>query len=330
MADAMIEAEDRLSTFVANCRHREKGGLPMNLRMLRLTVLVAALLAGGMAAEGSTSVVPSVPGLYALTFDVSNGDQRAYLLYLPPGYDPARVEPFELIAMFHGGGQSAVSFATNPGMLRLHELVEAQNRIVVFLQGSLGTSVFDLGVWNFYSFGRDDVLYTQELLDHFAVTLNIDEARVFAAGFSMGGRFVHELGARDPGRFRAIAVVEGYYGTTVIEPVPPPVGTMLPVFIVHGDADHVVEIAGGNPAPLGGTYLSAQDAYDRWYANDSCTTLSYTIYLAGAEYLTTACQFGTFRNVLKFVTVYGHGHSWPVASDGYDASNSMLLFFDQQ
>ena len=47
-------------------------------------------------------------------------------------------------------------------------------------------------------------------------------------------------------------------------------------------------------------------------------------------YLTSACQYGTFHNVLKFVTVYGLGHSWPTATNGYDASTSMLQYFDQQ
>lgn len=302
----------------------------MNKLLHLSNVLVVLGLMYAPSLPAVTDPVPSAPGAYGLAFDVSNGEQRAYGLYLPPAYDPLRPEPYSVVAMFHGGGQSAFSFAGRPGMQALQGLVDARDsEVVVFLQGRRGTSVTTRGIWDPGGIVKDDVLYTQELLDYLGASLNTDPDRVFAAGFSNGGRMVHELGAQDPGRFLAIAAVAGYYGTTVAEPVPPPAGTLLPVLIVHGDADPTVPYLGG-PTLFVGDFLSAQDAYDRWYANDGCTLISYTIYLADSDYLTTACEFGTFRNIIKFYTVYNHGHSWPVAADGLDASASMLQFFDQQ
>lgn len=279
----------------------------------------------------ATSAVPQTPGLYALLFDLSSGPQRAYLLYLPPGYDPVRPEPFEMIFMFHGGGQSALGFAGSPGMLKLHEHAQADDRIVVFLQGTEGATVSALGQWETDPAIRDDLGYTEELLDHLEAELNVDTTRVFAGGFSNGGRFVHELGTVMPDRFRAIAAVESFYGTTTSEPAGPPPGTMLPVFMVAGLDDLVLRYAGGGPTGL----LPQQDGYDSWYADNGCTLPTWTINVVGAPHDYTACVSGTYRMILQFVTVDTIAaplhHAWPtLANSGYEATNGMINFWDQQ
>ena len=140
-------------------------------------------------------------------------------------------------------------------------LADVQGKIVVFAQGTLGTGVVARGTWDTTGAMRDDLLYAEELIDELAASLdlNADPARVLAAGFSMGGHFVHALGADTPATFRAIGVVSGFYGSTIAEPPPPPAGTLLPVFIVHGDADVTVPIAGGDPVAGGGLRLSADE-----------------------------------------------------------------------
>ena len=282
-----------------------------------------------------TGPVPTTPGLYARLFGLSTGPQRAYLLYLPPGYDHTRVEPYEMIFMFHGGGQSALSFAGRPGMLKLQEHAEDDDRIVVFLQGTQGVTFWTPGYWETDPAVRDDLLYTEEMLDHLELNLNVDVDRVFAGGFSNGGRFVHELGSVMPDRFLAIAAVESYYGTTTSEPAGPPKGTMLPVFMVAGLNDQVLPYGGGvGTGP--NDFLSQQHGYDSWYADNGCTIPTSTINLAGAHYDKTACVSGTYRNILQFVTVDAiafppNDHAWPTfANSGYEATNGMIGFWDAQ
>ncbi len=288
----------------------------------------------GEIGQPITGPVPTLPGAYARAFDVSNSDQRAYILYLPPNYDQLRTEPYPMVALFHGGGQSAASFAGRPGMQQLKSLVDVDEKIVVFLQGTTGLTVWTPGLWDSSGVFRDDVLYTEELLDHLNANLNVDEDRVLAAGFSNGGRFVHELGNQIPDRFLAIGAIGAYYGTNLSQPVwAGAPGTMLPVFMAHGQNDSTLPMAGG-PAPFGATYLPTQDGYDTWYANNGCTMPTLMIFLADAEYQKTGCRTGTFRNIQQFVTVFNiaanGGHAWPVVSDGYDASRGLLNFFDQQ
>jgi poly(3-hydroxybutyrate) depolymerase len=283
-----------------------------------------------------TGPVPELPGFYARLFDLSTGPQRAYLLYLPPGYDETRPEPYEMIFMFHGGGQSALSFAGRPGMLKLQEHADADDRIVVFPQGTEGITVTTAGYWETDPAVRDDLLFTEELLDHLEGELNVDTDRVFAGGFSNGGRFVHELGSVMPDRFLAIASVESYYGTTTSEPAGPPAGTMLPVFMVAGMNDDVIPYGGGIGSGGATDFLSQQYGYDSWYADNGCTIATSTIWLGGAHYDKTACVPGTYRNILQFVTVdeidFGaDDHAWPTFDNsGYEATNGMVNFWDAQ
>ena len=278
----------------------------------------------GGAQQALTDGVPTGPGGYELAFEVSTGDQREYFLYLPDGYLQNRAQPYPLVAMFHGLGGSAASFAATLDAAGLRDLANQQDKIVVFLQGTLGLTITQQGFWNLGSGGRDDVLYTQELLDHLASELDVDETRVFAGGHSLGGRFVHELGARDPSRFRAIADVSGFYGTPAGEPAAPPAGTLLPVLIVHGAVDPVVPLAGG---PV---FLPTEYNYTSWYANDDCTEPTNRLLSIFWDIETTVCRAGTTHPIIQRVIVSGLDHHWPRTADGFDASSEMLDFFDMQ
>ena len=301
-------------------------------RNVGAAVVLLVSMGGASVAQAITDPIPQAAGTYALRFDVSNGDQRAYILRLPAGYNPARAVPYPLVVMFHGGGQSATSFSNRPGMLRMATLADVQGKIVVFAQGTLGMGVVKRGTWDTTGAMRDDLFYAEELIDELAASLdlNADPARVLAAGFSMGGHFVHALGADTPATFRAIGVVSGFYGSTIAEPPPPPAGTLLPVFIVHGDADVTVPIAGGDPVAGGGLRLSADDSFSRWLTNDSCTEIIGGLLLPTHAPFSTNCQAGIANPKIQFTTVFGLGHHWPIAADGYDASARLLAFFDAQ
>ena len=180
---------------------------------------------------------------------------------------------------------------------------------------------------------RDDVLYTQELLDYLALAINVDETRVFAAGHSLGGRFVHELGTRDPERFRAIADVSGFYGTTIGQPAAPQPGTFLPVLIVHGVLDWIVPPEGG-PGLLfpNVSFQPTQFTYDSWYANNDCTEPTVQLLSILWYIQQTDCTASRPVPAVEFVSVSFHGHRWPAVAlgDFYDASSQMLAFFDSQ
>lgn len=310
--------------------------MPTSTRALP-PLLVALLLSGCAPSEeigGAALPITELPtdaGGYALDF-VSNGDQRSYILYLPAGYDPERVPGYPLVAMFHGLGGGAANFAAQMEDAGLRDLADDQGKIIVFFHGKVDSEVTELGGWwNLTTTGRDDVLFTEQVLDHLATGINVDETRVFAGGHSMGGAFVHALGTRVPERFRAIADVSGFYGTTGGQPSPPPAGTLLPVLIVHGYDDPVVPYAGGVVVlPFIGpvNFLPTQDTYDSWYDNNDCTEASNLLLGQFWTIELTDCRATEADPILFFVSVAGLEHHWPTEADFYDASSEMLAFFD--
>jgi poly(3-hydroxybutyrate) depolymerase len=287
----------------------------------------ASTVSLSVATSAITDPVPNAAGRWDLRFDASNGDQRAYILRLPAGYNPARPVPYPLVLLFHGAGQSADSFYGRPGMVRMAMLADAQGKILVFAQAALGPAVNVPGAWDTTGAFKDDLLYASELLPFVLGNTNADPARVLAAGFSNGGHFTHFLGATTPAMFRGIGVVEGYYGSAAQPPpAAPPIGTLLPVYIVHGDADATVPIGGGGA----GGFTSAAFAYASWYNNDTCTALSAIPVVPPANFTfeVTGCKAGAPTDTLRFTTVFGLGHLWPVAADGFDASARMLAWFN--
>ncbi|MEM6292351.1 MAG: hypothetical protein AAGA54_13845 [Myxococcota bacterium] len=284
----------------------------------------------GDVAWRATSVVPSTPGYYSLDFEQADGTQRSYLLFLPPGYDETGSDTYELIMMFHGGGQSAIDFAGSGGMLKLHDHALADDRIVVFPNARPGLNPALDGLWITNPVLRDDPGYAEELLDHLEAELQVD--RTFAGGYSNGGRLVHELGTTMVGRFTGLAAVNSYYGNAFSgTPAGPPAGTTTPIFLANALNDTVVPYAGGSWQG----FTPAQDAYDAWYADNACNLITRTYNITTATYDATACTFGTFRNIIQFVTVndvtsFAH-HEWPTsANSGYEATNGMINFWDAQ
>lgn len=281
----------------------------------------------------TTSPVPSAPGGYALEFDQSNGLTRSYILYLPPGYDETRTEPYEMIFMFHGAGQSALEFAASGGMAKLKEHADNDDRIVVFPQGRLGNNVALPGVWMPVPAFRDNVGFVEELLDHLEGELNVDTDREFAGGYSNGGRFVHQLASELSDRFLAFAAVSSWYGGGFSGMPPgPPAGTTVPMFMANTLTDDVIPYA-GSPGLFG--YTSAQDAYDNWYADNGCTRPTLTYNITTASYDRTVCHLGTYHHILRLVTVNDvaspQHHAWPTfANAGYEVTNGMVGFWDAQ
>lgn len=295
-------------------------------------VFPVILLAMTSQAQAVTSPVPDLPGTYALTLDTSDGNERSFILYLPDDYDETRPNPFPLVAMFHGLGGSALGFAVTLEASGLRTLADDQDKIVVILHARIGSSVTTAGAWDLTGAVKDDVLYTEELLDHLGAELNLDETRVFAAGHSLGGRFVHELGSRIPERFRAIADVSGFYSIQGVGPAAPPAGTFLPVLIVHGTADLVVPIAGGAGSLFPNVLFDPTEVgYNAWYTNNGCTEPTTVINGIVSIIRRTHCDASRSSPAIEFVAVSALEHQWPdIPGENYDASSQMLVFFDNQ
>jgi polyhydroxybutyrate depolymerase len=198
--------------------------------------------AGG-AGGGLDGAVPSMgcgmaaPPTGPLTIDVA-GTMRDYILRLPDGYDPA--VPHRIIFAFHGASGSAVQVDNgDPPNADLEPTgpyygIKAESVDTIFVAGQA------VGSWSTST--TKDVDYVKALLAQLESTLCIDESRIFATGFSMGGIMtINNVGCRQADVFRAIAPMSGQ-----IQDCP---GTApIAYWSSHGTGDTTITIDKGRTA----------------------------------------------------------------------------------
>jgi predicted peptidase len=163
-------------------------------------------LALGIALLANVPVVPAAPQVQ--TDDLMQQPQtfkakinRAltadYLLFLPKGYQPKGAQRWPLILFLHGAGERGqdlrkVAVHGPPKIVKQRPDLPF---IVVSPQCPDGQS------WS------DDVVLA--LLDHVLKKYQVDPARVYLTGLSMGGFGTWSLGVKYPERFAAIAPICG-------------------------------------------------------------------------------------------------------------------------
>jgi len=153
---------------------------------------------GGEAPESSPGCGSEAPPAAGpRTIDIE-GTEREYILTLPSDYDPDH--PYRLIFGFHGAQYDAewVAGGEEPLTGPYFGLEEEAMGSAIFVAGQALP-----GSWS-NSDGRD-LAYVQGMLEFLKAELCIDERRVFATGFSMGGIMTARVGCVLGDAFRAIA-----------------------------------------------------------------------------------------------------------------------------
>jgi len=123
------------------------------------------------------------------------GANRTYSIAVPATYDPARRYP--VVFAFHGDGGDGAS-ARNAFKF---ETAHGGDAIFVYPNGTGKT-------WDLDTFAADknkDVQLVQALVDSVKTQYCVDEAKVYAAGFSRGGFFANHVGCQLGGTVRAVA-----------------------------------------------------------------------------------------------------------------------------
>ena len=202
----------------------------------------AALVLVAACADATYPTVDE--GFHQRTLEV-DGVARAYTVYVPPTYDPALKWP--VILFLHGGGQRGTD-----GLKPTEEgigphLLEAPQRwpaIVLFPQIGEGE------IWQDAS-----ALVALAALDSAQAEFNVDRARIYATGLSLGANGTWYLGYHHPERFAALVPIAGTAsGPPRLPAFVPGSATeahariaerlsSVPIFVVHGEEDGVVPVS---------------------------------------------------------------------------------------
>ena len=229
----------------------------MRLRQIvtAVSVVLSATAAHGQSAVTSTPScdLPHRTGVSSQQL-VSGQRQRAYRLFVPPGYDGHLRLP--LVLDLHGSGGTSADQARTSGF----EMLSASERFIVATLDAEG------GRWNVpvQESRADDVAYVRDVIAQVAARVCTDEMRVYATGFSGGGRMTSLLACQLGSRIAAVAPVAG------LRFPGPCTGRPVPVLAFHGLAD-AQNPYDGHAAGRGAEWLeSVPDALASWARHNSC------------------------------------------------------------
>jgi polyhydroxybutyrate depolymerase len=215
-------------------------------------ILPAADKAPATATQAESFAKPSTdnrsgvtgPGEYDKTIKV-DGNDRHYILHVPPAYDVSK--PMPMILALHGMGGSAASFEQRT---RLNDIADREGFIVIYPDS---TDWFNQKDWKTWDTGDgiippgkhvDDTKFLRRVIDDTQKDLNVDDKRIYMAGVSNGGMMtMHAAGALSD-KLAAVAVVSGAMSGREQSPTQP-----LSVINIHGTNDSVIPINGIEAVP---------------------------------------------------------------------------------
>jgi polyhydroxybutyrate depolymerase len=229
-------------------------------------------------------------------------------LFVPPGYDGHQRLP--VVLDLHGSGGSAADQAGTSGL----ETIAARERFLV------ATLEAEDGLWNVpvRSTRADDVAYVRDVLGHLAARVCADETRVYATGFSGGGRMTSLLACRLGSRLAAVAPVAGLRWPGPCD------GPPVPVLTFHGLADGQNPYDGHAPGRGAEWFESVPDALAGWARHNGCTGDVKTDDPPGP--LSTLRYDGCRDGVeVRMIRIDGLGHTW--AQREVDTTGVMWQFF---
>jgi len=213
------------------------------------------LAVGGCASLATHVAVAAGETEHTLT---SSGVTRSYLLHVPAGYDGKSIP---LVFNFHG---SLLVPQDQVDSSQLGAVADREGFAVVYPAG-----VFAAGnlrnAWNpDREQGVDDIQLVRDIIEDVAHTIDVDRSRVYATGFSGGGRITSRLACELSDVLAAAAPVAGlqyYAGCTPARPIS--------ILTIHGNADRFnhYELRDDSPPYW---HMGVETAVEQWRVANGC------------------------------------------------------------
>jgi polyhydroxybutyrate depolymerase len=262
---------------------------------------------GSAGAQGCPSEV-FTPGDHAGTLE-HDGVLRSFIVHVPAGDDTS--QPLPLVLNFHGATSTSEA---QQSLSRMDVKADAEGFIVVYPEGSslhwnAGDCCGDAA-----TNGVDDVGFARALVAHVSEHACVDAQRVFATGFSNGGRMSYRLGCEAADLFAAIAPVAGVksYPDQANSPGCTP-SRPVPLLDIMGTADERIVAQPGQIA--------------EWAALDGCGGAPQESYRQGAHFCKTYAQCATATAAsVTYCQVEGVDHTWPNV-EGFSTNDRIWELF---
>ena len=232
-----------------------------------------------------------------------DGLTREYSIYVPASYDGTT--NFPLLFNLHGGGGTNSDWQAASDM---RPIADTADIILVYPQARPDPSDGNSFNWIPKVPGTfDDVPFFSSLIDTIASNYQIDQNRIYACGYSLGGDMTFELGCKLNNRIAAIAPVARTMQAnpnSFCSPVHP-----TGVLTILGTDDLVSPY---NGIVFGGIeyYISAAATHIYWATHNNCdaTATMSTVSPSVERYTWSTASGCAYVEELK---VIGGGHDWP-------------------
>ena len=254
---------------------------------------------------------------------VTTSGARRYRLYKPPG--ASKSAPAPLFVLLHGCDQDAVAIACSS---RIHGLAVREG--VVVLCPEQDRLANPQSCWNWFETRSGRALAEAALImaaiDQACALHGADPTRVAVAGLSAGASMAALLALRYPERFKAVAMHSGIapgaahstatamaamQGRRAPGPLPADTAALPPLLVIHGSADHIVNVRNGRAAA------------QLWADAGGATPGAPRMVQRGARYAATVTDFKKGpRLVATLCEVAGLGHAWSGGAAGQPYSDA--------
>ena len=294
---------------------------------LRATATGAFFLAAGAAFAGCGQ--PMTPGLHPVTIE-TDGIERQAVYFVPSPYTGKDKLP--VVFDFHGSNSNPV------GQLKRSswdKVAEKNGFIAVALQGSLSGKAPGTYGWNVPHVqvsqailpngaqgGQDEIAFIEDAVEEVKEDLCVDPNRIFASGYSGGGRMLSAYVCSGQDDFVAAGFVNSLRAGRPVEtdgkwgPDAANCNPAKPISIVAfaGEKDAQNPYAGGGSAYW---QYGFKTAIKRWTDLDGCKGNGNAKTVEGVTYT----MYGTCTNGARIATyVFEKGtHDWPRPSEAREA-----------
>lgn len=251
------------------------------------------------------------------------GRGRAWIVYTPPNYDPARPTP--LVVVLHGRPSNAASMAA---ITQFNAVAARHGFIVVYPDGidNQWATHFDL-IGSDVRIGgmrsvapQNDVEFLTNLADDLRLDFNIDASRMYVTGFSNGGFMTLRMACSASDRFAAFAEVGSALYNEMTQICSR--GRPAPLLLMHGSVDPSIPYEGVTVRdPEGGdpirVTLSVQNTVAHFINRNGCGMAGESARLRelgnspGTHVIRFTPRGCPENSQIVFYLVNGGGHTWP-------------------
>ncbi len=272
---------------------------------------------------------------------VHNDLKRGYTVYIPEGYSADKEWP--LILNFHGYSGDVPDHIDRT---KMHDLADDKGFIIVYPVGLtitrdpniLPSFVPSTGAgWSVPGFSseRNEIAFTDAILNEIFSNYTIDQERVHATGLSLGGYMAAYIGTQMSDKIASFASVAGHMTNETLDLLSD--DTQISGLFIHGTKDQITNYYG-----LANEYISIESIAKNLATNNNCSTQATQTALADIDASdNSTVTFFDFKDCdngysTHLYRVNEGGHRWPgsgrtetgqvLGNNSKDISASELIF----